>query len=76
MSMAPKNNNDPLLKEVLTTTGGEEVDPKILELAIKIIEKMFLKMKEDKAEKKQGERPKKKKKGRRSWSTPTTWLNS
>jgi hypothetical protein len=38
---------DPLLEEIPITSSGEEVDPKVLDLAMKIAEKMFLKMKED-----------------------------
>jgi hypothetical protein len=48
----PRNNEDPLLEELLVTTTGEEVDPKILDLAMKITEKMFLKVKEEDAKKK------------------------
>jgi hypothetical protein len=40
-----RNNEDPLLEEILTMTDGKEVDPKILNLAMKIAETMFLKMK-------------------------------
>jgi hypothetical protein len=36
---APRNNNDPILEEILTTAGGEEVDPQILDIAMKLIEK-------------------------------------
>jgi hypothetical protein len=46
---APRNNEGPLLEEVLTTTSGEEVDTQILDIAIKLAEKIFLKMKEDEA---------------------------
>jgi hypothetical protein len=45
MSMVLRNNEDPILEEVLTMASGEEVDPKILDLAMKIAEKMFLEMK-------------------------------
>jgi hypothetical protein len=38
----PWNNEDSLLEELLTTSSGEEVDPKILDLAMKIAERMFL----------------------------------
>jgi hypothetical protein len=48
----PRNNEDPLLEEPLFTTTGEEVDPKILDLAMKIAEKMFLKMKDKDAKRK------------------------
>jgi hypothetical protein len=47
-----RNNEDPLLEELLVTTTGEEVDHKILDLAMKITEKMFLKVKEEDAKKK------------------------
>jgi hypothetical protein len=47
---------DPLLEEIPVTSSGEEVDPKVLDLAMKIAERMFLKMKE----KVLGKRPKKK----------------
>jgi hypothetical protein len=43
---------DPLLEEIPTTSTGEEVHPKVLDLAMKIAEKMFLKMKEEDAKKK------------------------
>jgi hypothetical protein len=43
---------DPLLKEIPTTSTGEEMDPKVLDLAMKIAEKMFLKMKEEDAKEK------------------------
>jgi predicted RNA-binding protein with RPS1 domain len=45
-----RNNVDP--EEILTTSIGEEMDPKILDLAMKIAERMFLKMKEEDAKKK------------------------
>jgi hypothetical protein len=43
---------DPLLEEIPVTSSGEEVDPKVLDLTMKIVEKMFLKMKEEDAKKK------------------------
>lgn len=43
-----RNNEDPLLEEVSATVDGEELNPEILDLAMKLAEKMFLKMKEDK----------------------------
>jgi CHASE3 domain sensor protein len=49
---ALRNNEDPLLKEMLTTSSGEELDPQILDIAKKLAKKMFLKMKEDEAKKK------------------------
>jgi hypothetical protein len=42
---------DPLLEEIPTTSTGEEMDPKVLDLAMNIAEKMFLKMKEEDAKK-------------------------
>lgn len=47
MLMDPRNNKDPLLEEVSTSVGGEEVDPWILDLAMNIAKKIFIKMKED-----------------------------
>jgi hypothetical protein len=47
-----RDHVDPLLEEIPTTSTGEEVDPKVLDLAMKIAEKMFLKMKEEDANKK------------------------
>jgi hypothetical protein len=41
----PRNNKDHLLEELLTTSSGEELDPKILDLAIKLAKRMFLKIK-------------------------------
>jgi hypothetical protein len=49
---APRNNEDPLIEEVLTMASGEELDPQIINIAMKLAEKMFLKMKEDEAKKK------------------------
>jgi hypothetical protein len=43
---------DLLLEEIPITSSGEEVDPKVLDLAMKIAERMFLKMKEEDAKKK------------------------
>jgi hypothetical protein len=43
---------DPLLEEIPITSFGEEVDPKVLDLAMKIAEKMFLKMKEEESRRK------------------------
>jgi hypothetical protein len=34
---APRNNKDPLLEEVLTTTSGEELDPQTLDIAISLL---------------------------------------
>jgi hypothetical protein len=46
-----RDHVDPLLEEIPVTSSGEEVDPKVLDLAMKIVEKMFLKMKEKDAKK-------------------------
>jgi hypothetical protein len=46
-----RDHVDPLLEEIPITSSGEKVDPKILDLAMKIDEKMFLKMKEEDAKK-------------------------
>jgi hypothetical protein len=45
-----RDHVDPLLEEILVTSSGEEMDPKVLDLAMKI-KKMFLKMKEEDAKK-------------------------
>jgi hypothetical protein len=42
---------DPLLEEIPTTSTRAEIDPKVLDLTMKIAEKMFLKMKEEDAKK-------------------------
>jgi hypothetical protein len=47
-----KDHVDPLLKEIPTTSTREEMDPKFLDLTMKIAERMFLKMKEEDANKK------------------------
>jgi hypothetical protein len=36
---------NPLLEEIPTISTGEEMDPKVLDLVVKIAERMFLKMK-------------------------------
>jgi hypothetical protein len=46
------NNEDSIIEESLTTLSGEELDPQILNIAMKLAEKMFLKMKEDEAKRK------------------------
>jgi hypothetical protein len=46
-----RDHVDPLLEEIPTTSFDEEMDPKVLNLAMKIAEKMFLKMKEEDAKK-------------------------
>jgi predicted RNA-binding protein with RPS1 domain len=74
-----RDHVDPLLEEIPTTSTSEEVDPKVLDLAMKIAEKMFLKMKEEDAKK----RPKKKKQEERlkkteekeKLNTMMTWWN-
>jgi hypothetical protein len=40
-----RDHVDSLLEEIPVTSFGEEVDPKVLDLAMEIAEKMFLKMK-------------------------------
>jgi hypothetical protein len=47
-----RDHVDPLFEEIPTTSTGEEMDPKVLDLAMKIAERMFLKMKEEDAKKK------------------------
>jgi predicted RNA-binding protein with RPS1 domain len=56
-----RDHVDPLLEEIPTTSIGEEVDPKVLDLAMKIAERMFLNMKEDDAKKKAEEEESRKK---------------
>jgi hypothetical protein len=56
-----RDHVDPLLEEIPVTSSGEEVDPKVLDLAMKIAEKMFLKMKEEYAKKKAEEEESRKK---------------
>jgi hypothetical protein len=46
-----RDHVDPLLEEIPITSSGEEIDPKVLDLAMKIAEKMFLKMKDEDAKK-------------------------
>ena len=68
---------DPLLKGIPITSSGEEVDPKILDLAMKIAEKMFLKMKEEDAKKRVEEEESRRKaeedKGKGNLNTMMTW---
>ena len=47
-----RDHVDHLLEEILTTSTSEEMDPKVLDLAMKIAKRMFLKMKEEDAKKK------------------------
>jgi thymidine phosphorylase len=49
---APRNNEDSVLDEMLTTMGGEEVNPQIFDIPMKLAKKMFLEMKEDEAKRK------------------------
>jgi hypothetical protein len=51
---------DPLLEEIPVTSSGEQVDPKVLDLAMKIAEKMFLKMKEEDTKKREEEESRRK----------------
>jgi hypothetical protein len=46
-----RDHVDPLLEEIPTTSTGEEMDPKVLDLAMKIAKKIFVKMKEEDAKK-------------------------
>jgi hypothetical protein len=55
-----RDHVDPLLEEIPTTSTGEEMDPKVLDLAMKIAEKMFLKMKEEHAKKRAKEESRRK----------------
>jgi hypothetical protein len=48
----PRKSKYSLLEKLLTTSTDEEVDPKILDLAMKIDKRMFLKMKDEDAKKK------------------------
>ena len=50
-----RDHMDPLLEKIPVTSSGEEVDPKVLDLTMKIAEKMFLKMKEEDAKKREEE---------------------
>jgi hypothetical protein len=55
-----RDHVDPRLEEIPTTSTGEEMDPKVLDLAMKIVEKMFLKMQRERPKKKNQEgRPRK-----------------
>jgi hypothetical protein len=47
-----RDNVDPLLEKILATSTTEEMDPNVLDLAMKIVERMFLKMKQEDAKKK------------------------
>jgi hypothetical protein len=53
--LAPRNNENPIIKEILTTASSEELDPQSLSIIMKSAEKVFLKMKEDGAKRKAGE---------------------
>jgi predicted RNA-binding protein with RPS1 domain len=56
-----RDHVDSLLEEIPVTSSGEEVDPKVLDLDMKIAEKMFLKMKEEDAKKRVEEEESKRK---------------
>jgi hypothetical protein len=56
-----RDHVDPLLEEIPTTSTSEEMDPKVLDLAMKIAEMMFLKMKEEDAKKRAEEEESRKK---------------
>jgi hypothetical protein len=71
-----RDHVDPLLEEIPVTSSGEEIDPKVLNLAMKIAEKMFLKRKrkmlrKGKKKKNQEERPKKTKERKKLITTMT-----
>ena len=74
-----RDHVDPLLEEIPVTSSGEEVDPKVLDLAMKIAEKMFLKMKEEDAKKKAEEeetrRKAKEDREKGKLNTMMTWWN-
>jgi predicted RNA-binding protein with RPS1 domain len=55
-----RDHVDPLLEEIPVTSSGEQVDPKVLDLAMKIAEKMFLKMKEEDTKKREEEESRRK----------------
>jgi hypothetical protein len=70
-----RDHVDPLLEEIPITSSGEEIDPKVLDLAMKIAEKMFLKMKEEDAKKREEEESRRKAeedKGKGKLNTMTT----
>jgi hypothetical protein len=70
-----RDHVDPLLEEIPITFSGEEIDPKVLDLAMKIAEKMFLKMKEEDAKKREEEESRRKAeedKGKGKLNTMTT----
>jgi hypothetical protein len=46
-----RDHVDHLLEEIPITSSGEEIDPKVIDLTMKIAEKMFHKMKEEDAKK-------------------------
>jgi hypothetical protein len=52
---------DPFLEEIPTTSTGEEMDPKVLNLAMKIAKMMFLEMKEEDTKKRDNEEESRKK---------------
>jgi hypothetical protein len=47
-----RTNEEPTLKEILTTSSVEELNPQILDIAMMLAEKMILEMKEDEAKRK------------------------
>jgi hypothetical protein len=46
-----RDHVNPLLEEIPTTSTGEEMEPKVLDLAMKIAKMMFLNMKDKDAKK-------------------------
>jgi hypothetical protein len=47
-----RNNEDPIIEEILTMSSGEELDAQTLYITMKLAKTMFLKMKEDEAKRK------------------------
>jgi hypothetical protein len=66
---APRNNKDPLLEEVLTTTSGEELDPQTLDIAISLLKICSSRWKKTRprkrSKKKQGEKVEEEDKGKK-----------
>ena len=75
-----RDHVEPLLEEIPFTSSGEEVDPKVLDLAMKIAERMFLKMKEEDAKKKAEEEESRRKaeedKGKGTFDYREIWIHT
>jgi hypothetical protein len=56
-----RDHVDPLLEEIPTTYTSEEMDPKVLDLAMNIAERIFLNIKEEDTKKKAEEEESRKK---------------